>query len=474
MKIKKICVEFLNKVTIETKMTITHSIFFSSILFVLLIFAIGNTIRAYKFNIRDNLNDVVDKVAKHIESGKSIDEESILNLINNKQIKVTIIKINSKNLDFKHSLGRIPPVHQFSYENEELPFIPLNKNPKSGIEFIEIDGLRYVYIGRIINYNNEEYFIQVFKDSIEEDEFINNFYIIFIIVSVSGLISSYFINKLINRRFLKVIKNISKTTENISVNGLSQRVQVPKSEAGFTSLIVTINDMLDRLEISVIRQNQFISDISHELRTPIAVIKGYADLISRWGKDDQTILQESIDSIKGEAEHMSNLIKKLMFLSKEELELKKKNIFLNEMIDEICRDLKIINKNVYLTLDFSEDIYILGDENLIKQMIWIFIDNAIKFSNGDSPKIKISLHKEGNYSFISIKDNGRGIPEEDLLFIFDRFYRGDKSRTKEVKGTGLGLSIAKLIANKHEGEISVQSKLNEGSLFIIKLPMNLH
>ena len=102
------------------------------------------------------------------------------------------------------------------------------------------------------------------------------------------------------------------------------------------------------------------------------------------------------------------------------------------------------------------------------------IDNAIKFSNGDSPKIKISLHKEGNYSFISIKDNGRGIPEEDLLFIFDRFYRGDKSRTKEVKGTGLGLSIAKLIANKHEGEISVQSKLNEGSLFIIKLPMNLH
>lgn len=481
MKNKKNYFEIIDKISIETRMAIVHVIFFFSIFFTLFIFVMINSIKLYKFNIQTDLNGVVDTIIEHIESGGDIEENSILGLIGDKDIKITIFKEELKNISFdKDKEFIIDGVKEkFSYELEpsdvEIPFIDLNRIPKDDIRTTKFQGTRYLYVEKILEYNEDIYFIQVFKDSETEDEILKNFYIICIIVNIIGLFSSYFISKLINRKFLKVIRNISKTAEDISINGLSKRIRVPKSNDELTHLTITINDMLDRLEKVVTRQNQFISDVSHELRTPISVIKGYADLISRWGKNDINILEESIDSIKDEADHMTNLIKKLMFLAREnELEFNKEVIFLNEMLEDICKDLKIINEDVVIDLYFQEDISFLGDENLIKQMIWIFIDNAIKYSGKDTPKITISLFRENSYNYISIQDNGRGISEKDLEFIFDRFYRGDKSRSKEIAGSGLGLSIAKLIANKHKGEISVQSELHKGSVFTIKLPENLN
>ncbi|KPU44768.1 signal transduction histidine-protein kinase ArlS [Oxobacter pfennigii] len=274
---------------------------------------------------------------------------------------------------------------------------------------------------------------------------------------------------------LKPIETMTKTVENITINELGIRLDIRGSQDELKDLAKTFNNMLDRIQRSYEQQNQFVSDASHELRTPISVIQGYINLLDRWGKDDKNILEESISAIKSESENMKSLIEKLLFLARSDKntqKIEKEEFYINELIDEIIKESRLIDDTHEIKSERNDTVTITADRKLLKEALRVFTDNSIKYTP-QGGEIKINSGLQNSKLLISIEDNGIGISKEDLPHIFDRFYRVDKSRTKETGGTGLGLAIAKWIIQKHNGQISVQSTVNKGTKIEIVLPVSV-
>ncbi|HEY8805144.1 MAG TPA: HAMP domain-containing sensor histidine kinase, partial [Clostridium sp.] len=250
-------------------------------------------------------------------------------------------------------------------------------------------------------------------------------------------------------------------------------LNVSNSHDELKQLAETFNDMLDRIQSSYEMQNQFVSDASHELRTPIAVIQGYTNMLYRWGKDDKNVLEESIIAIKSESENMKELVEKLLFLARSDKntqKIYKEEFNINKLIADIIKDTKIIDSNHEISTNINEESLIYADRKLLKQAIRVFIDNSIKYTQSGGSIVLNSYIAKKNL-MLEIIDTGIGISKDDLPYIFNRFYRCDKSRAKESGGTGLGLSIAKWIIGMHNGSIVVESRLNMGTKIKIGLPI---
>ncbi|MBR3993639.1 MAG: HAMP domain-containing protein, partial [Anaerotignum sp.] len=349
--------------------------------------------------------------------------------------------------------------------------INVQRENKSGnLEYILENETEQQFMLLSTHYRTETgmYRIQVFRMLADGGYMILNFMSKLLIADVIGILGAFLIGQYISRRMLKPVEAIREAAERISIEDLSQRISTDGPDDEMKELTVTFNSMIDRLDTSFQKQNQFISDASHELRTPISVIQGYANLINRWGKSDPDILQESIDSILTETEHMSTMIRQLLFLAKSDqskLSLQKTKMSLNEVAEELVRDMEVLEVNIKITYIEEDTVEILADYDLLKQLLWIHGENALKYS-ADGGEVEVKVWKDKKFGYVSVRDNGIGIAEEDVPKIFDRFYRVDKSRNKEISGTGLGLAIAKWIVESHDGEIMVESKPGEGTVFI--------
>lgn len=290
---------------------------------------------------------------------------------------------------------------------------------------------------------------------------------VFTVVLFFSIISVLFVG----RGFFQPLREMTQTVKDISERNLNLRLNVSGSKNELKELALTFNEMMNRIEDYYNRQKQFVSDASHELRTPIAVIQGYTDMLDRWGKNDGEVLQESIDAIKNESENMKELIEKLLFLARHDKDtfvLQKEEFSLTEMLQEIAKETQIIDSSHKMIFHIESEETLYADRNRMKQAVRIFIDNALKYTPTGG-EITISLESEGNDTVIRIKDTGIGMTKEELGHIFDRFYRSEQSRTKERGGHGLGLAIAKIIILGHGGKIKVKSKIGEGSEFSILL-----
>lgn len=277
----------------------------------------------------------------------------------------------------------------------------------------------------------------------------------------------------LTRKAFRVLDELIEKANNISSQNLNLRLNVNDSTDELIEFALTFNRMMDRIEKAYEKQNQFVSDASHELRTPISVIQGYARMLDRWGKDDKDILQESIQAIKKESENMQDLVEKLLFIArndKDTLVLVKNRFCISELIEELIRETVLMETNRNLESHVEPEIMLYGDRDRIKQALRIFVDNAIKYTE-PGQTISIKLTTEDNYAVVTVKDTGIGIPEEHLPNIFDRFFRVDSSRERNKGGHGLGLSIARIIVLRHGGRIKVASKLGEGARFKIYLPL---
>lgn len=277
----------------------------------------------------------------------------------------------------------------------------------------------------------------------------------------------------ISKKSLKPVHSMIEEVKEISVNDLSKRLDVSGINNEFKDLAKTFNAMIDEVQIAIESQNQFVSDASHELRTPISVIQGYANLLSRWGKDDREVLEESINAIKEESQSMKKLIESLLFLARGDKNtqiIEKEDFRLKDLVDEILKETNMIDDKHDILNTNNEDVVVFGDRNLIKEALRVFIDNSIKYTK-EGGYIKINTFKKNKGVYINIEDNGIGIAKKDLPNIFNRFYRSDESRNKQSGGCGLGLSIARYIIDKHDGKIKVYSKLNEGTIISIDLPI---
>ena len=324
-----------------------------------------------------------------------------------------------------------------------------------------------------LDLNNEIIFLQFSKNLYKENEYWGIFTSIIFIINILSLIITLGVGSKESKKMLLPIKNMTKTTKAISINALETRLNVSNSHDELKQLAENFNEMLDRIQNSYEIQNQFVSDASHELRTPIAVIKGYANMLYRWGKDDKAVLEESITAIKGESENMQQLVEKLLFLARSDKntqKLSKQEFYINQLVDEIIKETKLIDDHHEISTSINEETYIYADKNLLKQALRIFIDNSIKYTQSGG-SIKLNSYIRKNNLIIEIIDTGIGIFKEDLPYIFNRFYRCDKSRAKESGGTGLGLSIAKWIIGEHNGSIVVESKPEMGTTIRIGLPI---
>lgn len=259
--------------------------------------------------------------------------------------------------------------------------------------------------------------------------------------------------------------------EGINASRLDTRIQIDETQDELKNLARAINGMLDRINESYLAQARFVSDASHELRTPISVIQGYANLLDRWGKNDEKTLQESITAIKDEASNMKELIEQLLFLARGDnntIVLQLSIFDLKELAEDVINEMRMIDSAHSFETVLSEAA-VSADKGLIKQALRILVDNAIKYTDPGG-HIMVKTWGDGQNSMISVQDDGIGIRPEIIPHIFDRFYRDDESRARATGGAGLGLSIAKWISSKHGGHMEVLSREGLGTRISLVLP----
>lgn len=263
--------------------------------------------------------------------------------------------------------------------------------------------------------------------------------------------------------------------EGIDAARLDTRISVEDTQEELKDLARAINSMLDRINEAYRAQVRFVSDASHELRTPIAVIQGYANLLDRWGKTDEKTLQESIDAIKEEAANMKELVEQLLFLARGDnntILLQPETFSALELLEEVASETRMIDQaHRFVVREGSGDTALIhADRSLIKQALRIMVDNAVKYTDAGGT-ISFAAVRDDGVVRLSVTDTGIGISPENITRVFDRFYRADASRARGTGGAGLGLSIAKWIATRHNGYMEILSREGIGTRVSLVLPL---
>jgi signal transduction histidine kinase len=254
---------------------------------------------------------------------------------------------------------------------------------------------------------------------------------------------------------------------------LSRRIPYkgpPGDEVG--QLITAFNQTLSRLENLFNTQRRFIADVGHELRTPLTVIRGNVDLMRHMHSADD----ESMESILSEVDRLTRMVGDLLLLAQAEsgkLPLIKTTVEMDSLVLEVLNQMRVLAKQrIRLTLGEIDQVLVCGDQDRLKQVLLNLVGNAINYTPAGG-EVVVGVAKENNRARVTISDSGPGISKEDLPHIFERFYRGEKSRTRsrDGKGFGLGLSIAYWIVRSHDGQIEVSSREGGGTTFCVWLPL---
>ena len=307
----------------------------------------------------------------------------------------------------------------------------------------------------------------IIKDLINERTILINIVLIsFILISFTIFLSVY-ISKKFYKKFISSLRELQETTNQIDLDNISHSVEAKSDFIEFANVMNSYENMLGRLKEQTEAQIDFVNNASHELKTPIFIIDGYINLIKRWGINDEKISREAIDSISEETKNMDSLVKKLLFLAKDNKStLEITDFSLDKVINDIVNDLKIVYPKQTISFNAKNHI-IKSDYYLIKQLFFNLIENSIKYGRENPIEIDITSNKN---IIVAIKDGGEGISEENLKHIYDKFFRVDKARSRNIGSHGLGLSIVNKIANILNIDIEIKSKVGIGSTFIVTLP----
>lgn len=440
--------------SITFKTAITYTFIFSNILLILSILLISSFGLFLLFESKSTLQKSTRVTADLISSSTDgIPAAGIKSFADIEGIDITLFDEQKK-------------VIFTTEKNNNVPF----NSETSSISGVSFTGDGRMNLNTRITPKDDVNYIQLARPLVKEIQYLLALLAAIAVSFVLAVLLTVLIGSRTLRKMLRPINNMIITAR--SAKDLHTRLNVVDSHDELKELAETFNEMLDRIETSYELQNQFVSDASHELRTPISVIQGYANLLQRWGKEEKEVLEESVIAIKNEAENMKELVEKLLFLAradKNTQRLEKASFSVNELVDEILKETKLIDSEHNITGEINEIITVNADRGLIKQALRIFIDNSIKYTPTGG-MVKINSYLKDKKIKLIIEDNGIGIAKEDLPRIFNRFYKCDKSRAREGGSTGLGLAIAKWIIEKHKGTIEVESALAQGTKIIITLP----
>jgi two-component system, OmpR family, sensor kinase len=316
-------------------------------------------------------------------------------------------------------------------------------------------------------------FVQVGTSLEDLDESMKRLLIILIFGIFTAVSFTIGVGYYMAKKALKPVDKIRRAAVKITFRNLDEYIDIGSRKDELGKLAETFNDMISRLRDAFQRINQFSIDVSHELKTPLTILKGGTEVALRKERNSaeyQSLLVSHLEEI----DRMSSIIDDLLLLSKADtgkIQLNIEDVSLRDLVVEVYMEMQLFaeKKNVELLLGDVVDTKIKGDELKLRRMLWNIVDNGIKYTHTGG-KVEVSSAYDDGFVRIDVKDTGTGIAQEDLKFVFDRFYRADRARTRE-NGTGLGLSISKWITEAHKGTINVESKLSSGSLFSIRLPI---
>lgn len=309
--------------------------------------------------------------------------------------------------------------------------------------------------------------------AINKDVALNIFLFILTALGFLAIVSSWFGGRFMAKKALKPIDRMTKELRKIETEQLGERLALHPAKDEIHKLSGVVNEMLSRLENSFNQTRRFTADASHELRTPIAIMRAGLEIALSRERDIrgyQQVLANTLEDLG----RLSKIVENLFLLAKADVgryELHKERMNLCPVITDIAEQLKLIAepKNIFVSMDKMEEAFISGDDLLVRMLLLNLVDNAVKYTLPHGA-IRMSLGKANGYAKIVIKDNGIGISPEDIPHIFDRFYRSNNARTANHNGTGLGLSICQWIVKSHYGTIAVESTLQKGSAFTVTLP----
>lgn len=316
--------------------------------------------------------------------------------------------------------------------------------------------------------NGEIVTLQLSKHLVALHEDMRTLFYVLVVASLLMLIPTMIAGKILSQFLLRPIQElISAMKENIKTRNWKKIALKNRSRDELYEMEETFNQMIDHLEENFQKQERFVSDASHELRTPISIIKSYAQLLERRGKDHPQLFSEAIEAIDSETERMQKLIDQMLLLAKSKAEIHFEKLDFVRLCEETVKHLQEAYKREMIFQSEADCLYVHGNQDQLQQIIYILVNNALKYSDQE---IELNLYTRDGYVVFQVKDYGPGISKEDQERIFDRFYRVDQARSRDTGGTGLGLPIAKTIAKSHHGELSVSSTKGNGSTFIFQLP----
>lgn len=301
------------------------------------------------------------------------------------------------------------------------------------------------------------------------DEF-NRSLIIALLIGFGAATASLFVAVWVTPSLFKPLDDIAAVARQITrTDDLSRRVPDPGRNDEFGDLARALNQTLEQIERLFQAQQRLLADVSHELRTPLTTIRGNLDLMRHMGVADE----ESMDVIQDELERMTRLIGDLLLLARADsggLPLERKPVELDNVLFDVYRQISRLENKVDVVVGEMDQACVVGDQDRLKQLLLILVDNAIKYTP-ESGRVTLSMLQVNGWAEVRVSDTGVGIPPEDVPYIFDRFYRVDKARTRAQGGAGLGLAIAKWVVQMHDGHIRVESKVGEGTTFVVRLPL---
>ncbi|GAC1381423.1 MAG: ATP-binding protein [Ktedonobacteraceae bacterium] len=289
-------------------------------------------------------------------------------------------------------------------------------------------------------------------------------------VLLLSTLGSYWLAK----RAFKPIQHLTRTAQNIKAGDLHQRVPVPHTRDEVQDLALTLNEMIRRLELAFTQQRRFVADASHELRTPVAVIRSITDVALK-----QSLVAEEyiavLHDVNAESEHLGQLINDLLALARADegqIQLDCEPIRLDFLAFDVAATMEplAIEHGIGLQVQTLEPATVLGDTARLIQVIMSLMDNALTYT-GRGGTVTLSVGVGDATAHLEVSDTGIGIAPEDVAHIFERFYRADPARSRAKGGSGLGLAIVDWVVRAHTGSITVRSQLGQGSTFTVTLPL---
>lgn len=419
------------------------------------------------FFLKDALHD-----SELDEAERSSDD--IINLFHAKPLdEISALDLNASLENFQEvTIFNTKGKKLLQTTNENLPSVPSNiglSHPER-VKIIKYKGVDYLAITERIHTKNFNGYSVLIHSLENYEHLVQSLYIVAIAFGLIATIITAIVSYIVSSQITKPIVTMSNKMNQIRRDGFQNKLELTTNYEETDNLIATFNEMMFHIEETFNQQRQFVEDASHELRTPLQIIQGHLNLIQRWGKKDPAVLEESLNISLEEMNRITKLVEELLLLTKDNVksgQLEKELVDINSEILSRVKSLKQLHPDYTFDVELDEKpLKLKMNRHQFEQLILIFIDNAMKYDT-ENKLIQIKTQLKNKQISIEITDHGLGIPKQDLEFIFDRFYRVDKSRARSQGVNGLGLSIADKIVQLNGGFIHVESEVDQYTTFKI-------